>query len=520
MREAQWWKAHAAARRAFADVAGVRGVGLGLRETAGELTGDVAVIVYVAEKKPRASLAPSDLIPPEVEGVRTDVQRQPHFEPFGGTTLAGGVQIRRAPDDEDRPKPGTLGYVATRTADSMNVMLSCEHVMLFARRGDLRIFHPDVSRCCGSLKNAVGGVLSGHRGPAPYTNALGPGTWFIDAATASIISGVNARKVIPDLGPITGSGDLTATPTGPGNVPHTVGKRGAMTGVTTGTVDDIVFGPAGAPAMKIRPKAGGTFPFSKTWKVPPADIPMHLANYPAQSLGGTATQVSADEIRFDIPVFSVPGDSGAAVVHGGSIVGLVIGGSMYELDAFDGGRLRTGGMPSGFTFACHIPPVLEKLAIRIDPSTDTSGGRGLLLPGDEISADPPDSLAAINARLGELEQRLEATPRGRQLNGLVRTHADELMDLVHHRRRVLVEWHRSRGPAFSALLLAALVERGRELPADVEGVPREMMLARMRNVLHAEGSGALREAITANEGFLLDLLARSRTADDLVANLG
>ncbi|MBA3315742.1 MAG: hypothetical protein H0T47_20955 [Planctomycetaceae bacterium] len=518
MSETQWWAAHAAAMCAFANVSGVVGVGLGVKETSGELTGEVAVIVYVEQKKPRTLLRRTELIPPDIEGVKTDVQRQPHFEPFGGTMLKGGVQIRRSPDDQDRPKPGTLGYVATRISGNMNVMLSCEHVMLSRRHGDMRIFHPDVSRCCGRLKNAVGGVLSGYVGLAPHMNPLGTEDYYIDAAIASIVSNVTARKVIPDVGPITGAGDLTATPVGPGNATITVSKRGAETGFTQGTVDDVAF-LSGRRVMKIRPKAGHTFPFSKTWKVPPEDIPGHLTDYPAQSLGGTATQVSADEVRFDIPVFSVPGDSGAAVVNGGTIVGMVFAGSMYELPAFDNGRLRIGGMPSGFTMACHIPPVLSKLGIRIDPSSETSGGRGVLVPGDEITADPPDALVAINARLAAIEETLDATAGGRRLNGLVRTHGDELMELVHHRRRVLVEWHRSRGPAFAALLLEALVDGERRLPATVEDVSREAMLARMRNVLDVEGSSALRMAMAENERFLLDLLARSRTVDELVANL-
>jgi hypothetical protein len=518
MSEAQWWAAHAAATRAFANVPGVMGVGLGVKETSGELTGEVAVIVYVEQKKPRMSLGRTELIPRDIDGVKTDVQPQPHFEPFGGTTLTGGVQIRRSPDDQDRPKPGTLGYVATRIADNMNVMLSCEHVMLSRRIGDMRIFHPDVSRCCGSLKNAVGGVLNGYAGLEPHTNSQGTEDYYIDAATASIISSVTARKVIPDAGPITGAGDLTATPVGPGNAILTVSKRGAETGFTQGIVDDVVF-ISGRRVMKIRPKAGHTFPFSKTWKVPPADIPGHLTDYPAQSLGGTATQVSADEVRFDIPVFSVPGDSGAAVVNAGKIAGMVFAGSMYELAAFDEGRLRIGGMPSGFTMACHIEPVLARLGIRIDPSTETSGGRGVLVPGDEITADPPDALIAINARLAAVEQVLDATPTGRRLNGIVRSHGDELIELVHHRRRVLVEWHRSRGPAFAALLLEALIDDARALPSAVDGVPREAMLARMKHVLEAEGSAPLRAALAENERFLLDLLARSHTVGELVANL-
>lgn len=51
----------------------VVGVGVGYKESHGVNTGDIAVVVLVEQKKPKAALSDDDLIPPELEGLRTDV---------------------------------------------------------------------------------------------------------------------------------------------------------------------------------------------------------------------------------------------------------------------------------------------------------------------------------------------------------------------------------------------------------------------------------------------------------------
>jgi len=54
--------------------ANVVGVGIGLRQRQGELTGAPAIVVSVTRKVPLAQLAPGDVIPPELEGLPVDVQ--------------------------------------------------------------------------------------------------------------------------------------------------------------------------------------------------------------------------------------------------------------------------------------------------------------------------------------------------------------------------------------------------------------------------------------------------------------
>lgn len=54
--------------------ANVVGVGIGLREQAGERLEEVCLVVMVTHKVPRTELAPEDMIPTEIEGVGVDVQ--------------------------------------------------------------------------------------------------------------------------------------------------------------------------------------------------------------------------------------------------------------------------------------------------------------------------------------------------------------------------------------------------------------------------------------------------------------
>ncbi len=57
----------------------VVGVGIGLAKKADAVTQEVALIVMVSEKLPEAQLAPEDVLPTELDGVRVDVQEMGMF---------------------------------------------------------------------------------------------------------------------------------------------------------------------------------------------------------------------------------------------------------------------------------------------------------------------------------------------------------------------------------------------------------------------------------------------------------
>ena len=53
---------------------GVVAVDIAEKETDGRKTGELSIVVFVEEKKPKGKLGKGALIPAEIDGVRTDVQ--------------------------------------------------------------------------------------------------------------------------------------------------------------------------------------------------------------------------------------------------------------------------------------------------------------------------------------------------------------------------------------------------------------------------------------------------------------
>ena len=64
----------AAHAEALMQKANVVGVAIGLRQRRGEYTDEVALVVMVNQKLPKAQLAPEDIIPDMLDGVPVDVQ--------------------------------------------------------------------------------------------------------------------------------------------------------------------------------------------------------------------------------------------------------------------------------------------------------------------------------------------------------------------------------------------------------------------------------------------------------------
>ncbi|MDX1687250.1 MAG: hypothetical protein R3248_04630 [Candidatus Promineifilaceae bacterium] len=107
----------------------VVGVGVGYRETAGILTGDVAVIVLVERKVTPAALSTEALVPREVGGLRTDVRE------------VGEIRAQQSRTDRWRPAPGgtsighyrisagTFGCVVRDRATGARLILSNNHVL-------------------------------------------------------------------------------------------------------------------------------------------------------------------------------------------------------------------------------------------------------------------------------------------------------------------------------------------------------------------------------------------------------
>lgn len=116
----------------------VVGVGVGYKESHGVNTGEVAVVVLVEEKKPLAALRDEDLIPRELDGMKTDVievgylraqqTAKERFRPI----IPSGVSMGHY-----KVTAGTLGTVVKDRTSGELFLLSNNHV--FANSNDALI---------------------------------------------------------------------------------------------------------------------------------------------------------------------------------------------------------------------------------------------------------------------------------------------------------------------------------------------------------------------------------------------
>ncbi len=110
----------------------VVGVGVGFKEEKGKTQGDLALVVLVEQKKPLAALEPHEVIPPEVDGMRTDVyevgqlraQQTPRerFRPL----IPGGVSIGHY-----KVTAGTFGALVKDRTTGEVLVLSNNHVLAY-----------------------------------------------------------------------------------------------------------------------------------------------------------------------------------------------------------------------------------------------------------------------------------------------------------------------------------------------------------------------------------------------------
>jgi hypothetical protein len=110
----------------------VVGVAVGFKESKGDVSGEVAVVVLVEEKKPLAALSAQDVVPKELEGMKTDVyevgflraqQSQNPRQPFR-PIIPNGVSVGHF-----KVTAGTLGTIVKDRVTGERLLLSNNHVL-------------------------------------------------------------------------------------------------------------------------------------------------------------------------------------------------------------------------------------------------------------------------------------------------------------------------------------------------------------------------------------------------------
>lgn len=238
----------------------VVGVGVSYKSTGGQNTGELSVAVLVQSKLPKAALSKEALIPPDLEGVRTDViqvgflralqARTDRFRPAPGGVSLGHYKITA----------GTFGCVVQDRNSGICLILSNNHVLANSNQanpGDAILqpgpadggqqnsdtlahlerfcpiqFNEAPSSCSvasglAELSNALARLVgSSHRLQAIRVNAQA--TNLADAAVARPVDNIDITDDILEVGAVHGT--ITAA------LGMTVRKSGRTTAYTTGQV--------------------------------------------------------------------------------------------------------------------------------------------------------------------------------------------------------------------------------------------------------------------------------------------
>ena len=538
--QAAFFDAYVRARDVFKRIDGVAGVGYGHKEVGGDFTNDVAITVFVDEKKPSESLSPGDRIPPTFEGYRTDVRvpvltqllacdDQTHYP-----VIKGGIQIE--PNTKNvvvtpgREETGTIGCFVKRRGnnDRDNIfLLTCEHVLSArgAKPNDY-VYHPRAPRKdAGATGESLGPIQDGAIAINMQATVPGatPGStitddFYIDAGIARInidckCNGTRCTKddikvaqtEIEELGELTDVRSIVAetsmvlaiqNPDVIDSVAETfprVRKRGRTTGITTGVIRNMM--------------AITNFQVSPTSRRIQVDHVIEI-DYAPRS-GEPALNCKGSK------AFAEPGDSGAVLVDDANrVVGLVF---MRSTTPVPGDPLRFRA------YACHILPVLDKLGICVVTKGGTSHGSSGALDGSgttpaRTAADEPRGdgtvLLGVNSRtvrapwpepepgtevqsanMLAFRDALRETALGREFHDTFADVRREIGYLVRSCRPVKVVWHRNQGPAFMAHVIKHLLGDAETVPREINGVSRETFLRRVGQVLLAHGSHPLCDAI-------------------------
>lgn len=545
--------AYSRAREVLGRIEGVAAVGFGRKETAGTLTPNLSITVFVRAKRPEDELAPEQRIPASFDGYRTDVRvlmpvvpttcdNQTRYQ-----TIQGGIQIQARKLDSSvfgDTNKGTLGCIVRKRGDDSGDnyhLLTAEHV-LFHDESDIKsvVHHPSAPASGDTTSSQVIAMIEvdGIRREVEHRATRSDGViipidCYIDCAIARLdlasrCCGIRCSKdnVKYDTGII----DLHPTDSTRNRITD-VRDISLDAGIVLGS-DDLATATDANRVVKVGRTTGRTVGIVTHVNSAALNGPDIVSGFIEVELDPASTPGGVNCKGNDL--FIEHGDSGSLVLDMNyRAIGLAFGSQPRD------GRIRS--------FVCHIVPVLDQLHICIPTASGTAhgssgatDGSGIALYGGSAeqlhddgsvlfsghlatgTATPPQPRLAPRIALDDgIERFLDAlgeTAEGRQLlDDFARTRL-ELTYLVRRQRQVKVTWHRNRGPAFLTGLLDHLQGKSAQIPLVIDGVSLSTLLTRMEAVLLAYGSRELRAALERQRDRLMGW-AYAETAGECIATL-
>jgi hypothetical protein len=426
-------------------IPGVNAVGIGPKFTDGRPTDAWAITVMLNKKRPLDEIPPDEIIPSEIEGIKTDVDECGPITIVAERPIQGGMDI-----DADRGpgQGGTLGcMLETVGAPSPVFALTNCHVVL--RGNNAQVIPPgpragpsvcsSCSRCCDDI---IGHVVAARLTP------------LADAAIVQLNPGIQYLAEVREKGPIKGVKQAVAL--------QRVAKQGVKTGLTEGIVRSLhnKRGPIIDPTNRL-----------------------------------VVLREEATDVIIIIPEtssFCEPGDSGAVVLNANNeVIALLWGKSNL-----------------GHGFADPIDGVLkafEPAGFHLKIATATAPGDVRTVPALARAADtldeaalpaalPPVSHEALQSLLRSQEEVLQ-TGQGKRYAEIILRHQHEVRTLIDTNKRVATIWHRSGGPTIVRQLIQAVQSRELPLPTLIDGRPLSDCLERILAVFSQYGSPQMRADI-------------------------
>ena len=471
-------------------IPGVVHVSVGLKETAGKVTDQLCIRVYVKNKKDTDELSPAELIPPDINGVPTDVNAMPEFEfqddnqryrPIrGGSQVSNRIIVLNDAGTGRQIHRGTLGCLAIDTTDNAPVLLTNWHVIGDPGKIGDKIYQPAPTSIplvqLGDLpvrpQDEVDkiGVLRRKEISSTCDGAIAA----IDVSSCCHCCGIHYTNEIPGLSKDNRPPRNTITGDEKATSGMVVFKVGQSSGRTEGRVVDDNY-----PSFDIT-KDGTTHTFTN--------------------------QIAIQHVDTTKP-FSVHGDSGSVIINlQNKIVGLLFA---------SGKKVKVKNVEQPFvTIANHIGDVFTELKIRIPYSQEV-----IVIAGQTLTDVPTTFEAPVPEPYRALRERLEQNDVTAKLFAIGQQHSEEVTYLVNHCRPVTVAWRRAEGPALLATIMGAVRDGHYHLPTSVKGITPLELLERMRVALSQHGSAALKQTMDAIEVDLKKLFASCDNLHDLIERI-
>lgn len=460
------------AEEALMKIPGVAAVGVGLKEVKGEHKRIPCFKVTVKTKKSKKDIPDAELIPKEIFGFKTDVNESIVSYSITNDSkyrpLIGGSQI----EPSGASRFGTLGCFAKRNSDEKIVALSNWHVMASksdAIDGD-RIGQPTHNGCCSCCAcNEIGKVVDGRF----LTDDLDAAIALLNGQDDDAIPDDRFLKEILEIGSVGGSAAPQPTPVG-GGAPlaaETVYKYGRSSNLTKGQV------------MNDNTSSTTVYKEYNGLSVP----------------RGRVVAITPSPPFID---FVIEGDSGSVAVN-----------ELNQVIA-----LNYGNSASHTAVAHSIIRVATTLDITILDNSfhgSVAGNEGVLLHSHHLSTGQK----SLSENLEELETELRTSREGMRILELFKVHRTELLNLVRHKREVMVAWNRYQGPSYLAHIAKNIRRENKPVPDNIKGITMPSLLLKMAAVLQRNGSPALATAVSDNYMEIMNILSAGRTHEEWKAYL-